>query len=63
MQHFGTRDDLLRDISGRRLSSFERADGENNVWHNLTLEEKARGLCQPFYSAQVVPIPSLGPPA
>jgi hypothetical protein len=40
VQHFGPRDDLPRDIAGRRLSLFERADGENNVWHNLSPEEK-----------------------
>lgn len=42
MQHVGPRLDLPQDIAGRRLFLFQRAEGENNVWWNLSLEEKVR---------------------
>ncbi|KAF1817608.1 hypothetical protein P152DRAFT_487427 [Eremomyces bilateralis CBS 781.70] len=35
-----------RDITGRRLFIFERAEGESNMWEDLGLEEKARLLSQ-----------------
>lgn len=37
MQHVGPRLDLPQDIAGRRLFLFQRAEGENNVWWNLSL--------------------------
>ncbi|KAJ2903737.1 uncharacterized protein MKZ38_009389 [Zalerion maritima] len=46
VQHTGPRLDLPRDIAGRRLLLFERADGENNVWHSLSQYEKASLLAQ-----------------
>jgi hypothetical protein len=43
VQHVGPRLDLPQDIAGRRLLLFERAEGENNVWYDLSREEKVRG--------------------
>jgi hypothetical protein len=40
VQHVSPRLNLLQDIAGRRLFLFERAEGENNVWHDLSPEEK-----------------------
>jgi hypothetical protein len=42
VQHIGPRLDLPQDIAGRRLFLFERAEGENNIWHDLSLKEKVR---------------------
>ena len=42
MQHVGPRRDLPRDIAGRRLFVFERTEGENNMWWDLSPEEKVR---------------------
>ena len=42
VQHVGPRLDLPQDIAGRRLFLFERAEGENNVWKDLSPEEKVR---------------------
>lgn len=39
-QHPDPRLNLPRDISGRRLLVFERAEGENNVWDELDTEGK-----------------------
>jgi hypothetical protein len=40
VQHVSPRLDLPQDISGRRLFLFERAEGENNVWWDLSSEQK-----------------------
>lgn len=40
MQHVSPRIHIPQDILGRRLFVFERAEGENNVWKVLSLEEK-----------------------
>jgi hypothetical protein len=42
VQHVGPRLDLPQDIAGRRLFLFERAEGENNVWRELSPEQKVR---------------------
>ncbi|KAJ9634519.1 hypothetical protein H2199_008976 [Coniosporium tulheliwenetii] len=46
MQHVGPRLDIPRDLAGRRLFLFERAEGENNVWHDLSPEKQACVLAQ-----------------
>ena len=33
---------LPQDITGRRLFLFQRAQGENNIWHDLSEEQKVR---------------------
>ena len=40
VQYVGPRLDFPQDIVGRRLLLFERAEGENNVWYNLSLGGK-----------------------
>lgn len=40
MQHLQPRLDLPEDIAGRRLFTSQRAEGENNVWRDLSPEEK-----------------------
>lgn len=40
LQHVGPRHDRPRDIMGRRLLVFERAEGENNIWHDLNSEQR-----------------------
>ena len=42
VQHVGPRLNVPQDILGRRLFLFERAEGENNVWYDLSPEEKVR---------------------
>jgi hypothetical protein len=42
VQHVGPRLDVPQDIAGRRLLLFERAEGENNIWYDLSPEEKVR---------------------
>ena len=42
VQHVGPRLDLPQDIAGRHLFLFERAEGENNVWWELSPEQKVR---------------------
>ena len=42
VQRIGPRLDVPRDIAGRRLFLFEKAEGENNVWYNLSPEGKVR---------------------
>ena len=42
VQHVGPRLDLPQDIAGRHLFLFEKAEGENNVWHDLTPEQQVR---------------------
>lgn len=44
MLHEGDRHCIPQDIAGRRLFLFERAEGENNVWHDLSPEEKVLSL-------------------
>jgi len=44
--HAGPRLDLPQDITGRRLLIFERAEGENNVWSDLSSEGQASLLVQ-----------------
>ncbi|TQS33396.1 hypothetical protein Golomagni_06261, partial [Golovinomyces magnicellulatus] len=46
LQHKGPRVDKPRDILGRRLLVFERADGENNIWSELDSSQKAHLLAQ-----------------
>ncbi|KJA25526.1 hypothetical protein HYPSUDRAFT_64707 [Hypholoma sublateritium FD-334 SS-4] len=46
VQNIGPRLDLPEDIAGRRLFVFERAEGENNVWYDLSPEGKASLLAQ-----------------
>jgi hypothetical protein len=41
VQHTSPRLDL-QDISGRRLFLFKRAEGENNVWRDLSPDAKVR---------------------
>jgi hypothetical protein len=36
VQYAGPRLDPPQDIAGRRLFLFERAEGENNVWRDLS---------------------------
>jgi hypothetical protein len=40
VQHVSPRLDLPQDIAGRRLFLFERAEEENNVWWDLSSEQK-----------------------
>jgi len=40
VQYAGPRLDIPKDIAGRRLMVFERAEGENNVWRKLGSEGK-----------------------
>jgi hypothetical protein len=42
VQHVGPRLDRPQDIAGRRLFLFERAEGENNVWYDLSPGGKVR---------------------
>ncbi len=44
VQHVGPRLDHPQDVAGRRLFLFERAEGENNVWYDLS----PGCLCQLF---------------
>ena len=54
VQHVGPRLDPPRDIAGRRLFLFERAEGENNVWRDLSSEQKVRAyVSNLFYSTQL----------
>ena len=45
-QHPGPRDEVPRDIAGRRLFVFERAAGENNQWSGLDAEQKVSLLTE-----------------
>jgi hypothetical protein len=61
VQHAGPRLDVPQDIAGRRLFLFERAEGENNIWYDLSPEEKVRAYVSHLLrSIQFVPIFSLG---
>lgn len=42
VQHVGPRLDLPQDIAGRQLFLFERAEGEKNLWRDLSPEQKVR---------------------
>lgn len=42
IQHVGPRLETPQDIAGRRLFLFERAEGENNVWRDLSSEQRVR---------------------
>ncbi len=42
VQHNSTGFGFPRDIAGRRLLLFEKAEGENNVWRSLSQDEKVR---------------------
>ncbi|KAK3380345.1 hypothetical protein B0T24DRAFT_191041 [Lasiosphaeria ovina] len=46
VQHAGPRLDLPRDIAGRHLFLFERVEGVNNVWLDLSREQRAHLLAQ-----------------
>ncbi|KAH9952260.1 3-hydroxybutyryl-CoA dehydratase [Lactifluus volemus] len=46
VQRIGPRLDHPQDIAGRRLFLFERAEGENNVWYDLSPGGKACLLAQ-----------------
>ncbi|POR33051.1 Uncharacterized protein TPAR_06751 [Tolypocladium paradoxum] len=46
LQYIGPRLGRPQDIAGRRLLVFERAEGENNVWHDLSSEQEACLLTQ-----------------
>ncbi|KAJ9197698.1 hypothetical protein DTO164E3_5552 [Paecilomyces variotii] len=45
-QHVSPRLDMPQGIVGRRLFLFEKAEGENNVWQDLSSEQKACLLTQ-----------------
>ena len=49
VQHLGPKLDRPQDIVGRRLFLFERIEGENNVWYDLSPEGKV-GACRPLNS-------------
>lgn len=40
LQHVDPRPDRPKDIMGRRLLVFERAEGEKNIWRHLSLEQR-----------------------
>jgi hypothetical protein len=42
VQHVGPRLDFPQDIAGRHLFVFKRADGEKNIWRELSPEQKVR---------------------
>src|SRR5690349_888625 len=42
VQHPGPRLTMPRDLSGRRLFVFEKSEGVNNVWTDLTAADKVR---------------------
>ena len=44
VQHAGPRLVLPQDIAGRRIFLFERAEGENNVWADLSPAGKVRAF-------------------
>ncbi|KAH8164458.1 hypothetical protein CIB48_g3778 [Xylaria polymorpha] len=46
VQHDGPKLDRPKDIAGRRLLVFQRADGENNVWGTLSPAQKSCLLSQ-----------------
>ncbi|UKZ75285.1 hypothetical protein TrVFT333_002961 [Trichoderma virens FT-333] len=46
VQHPGPKQDLPRDILGRRLMVFERANGDTNIWKDLSESEQSSLLAQ-----------------
>jgi hypothetical protein len=51
VQHIGPRLNLPQDIAGRHLYLFEKAEGENNVWRDLSPEQRVRAyVSNLFYS-------------
>ena len=42
IQHVPLRLNVPHDITGRRLFLFEKPEGENNIWYELSSEEKVR---------------------
>jgi len=53
VQHVGPRLGPPQDIAGRGLFLFERAEGEDNVWRDLSSEQKVRAyVSNMFYSTQ-----------
>ncbi|KDQ58297.1 hypothetical protein JAAARDRAFT_78600 [Jaapia argillacea MUCL 33604] len=46
VQYVGPRLEIPQDIAGRRLFLFERTEGENNVWYDLSPEQQAFLLSQ-----------------
>lgn len=48
VQNAGPRNEIPRDIAGRRLYVFERAEGDNNVWRHLSEEQKVRSCVGPL---------------
>jgi len=53
VQHVGPRLDPPQDIAGRRLFLFERTEGENNVWRDLSLAQKVRPhISNPYSTTQ-----------
>lgn len=44
LQHASPRLHRPQDILGRRLLVFEKAEGENNIWRDLTSEQKVHPL-------------------
>ena len=54
VQHIGPRLDPPKDIAGRRLFVFEKAEGKNNVWYDLSPEAKVRAnVSRLLHSIQV----------
>ena len=51
VQHPSSRLDPPQDLAGRRLYLFERTEGKNNVWWELSPEQKVRAyVSNLFYS-------------
>ncbi len=42
VQISGRRDEIPKDLAGRRLLVFEKAEGVNNVWRELDPEKKVK---------------------
>ena len=52
VQYAGPKLDLPQDIAGRRLFLFERAEGEKNIWNDLSPE----GMVSAFIDHLLFPI-------
>jgi hypothetical protein len=50
VKHISPRLDRPQDIAGRRLFLFERAEGENNVWWDLSSEQKVCAYVSNLFS-------------
>ena len=46
VKHVGSGRSLPHDIAGRSLFLFEKADGEDNIWNDLSPEEQ---VCTSYY--------------